>query len=143
MLRRAAEPKGLCADCAVTEWLQNTSPVNTLLAESQHGPRVLLVPELREQFTLIMEAAGSEMRPAEINWERVVRQWDLPFPGGRGRRRARPVPTPGHESRREPLGGAASHLPMTLTSFEQLDELSPGLGEALRGAIRGGREEEA
>lgn len=77
MLRRGKEPKGLCVNCAVHDWLRNTYPPNILLAQS--GPKVLLYSHIQEQFTGIMQAALADAQPDEINWELIVENWDLPF----------------------------------------------------------------
>lgn len=78
MLRLATEPKGLCANCAVTEWLivANRSGMIPEI-EPQH---FLAVP-VQEQFARLMRTAHADMNPAEINWKWVVDHWHLPFPG--------------------------------------------------------------
>lgn len=78
MLRRGKEPKGLCINCAVHDYLRNTYPINMQLAES--GPKALLLPHIQEQFTAIMRTAPSDAQPDEINWNLVVENWNLPFP---------------------------------------------------------------
>ncbi len=77
MLRRSKEPKGLCVNCAVHDWLRNTYPVNLLLAQS--GPKALALPHIREQFTGIMRTGFADAKPDEIDWDRIVENWDLPF----------------------------------------------------------------
>lgn len=78
MLRRSKEPKGLCVNCAVHDWLRNTYPPNILLAQS--GPNVLLLPHIQEQFADLMRVGFADAEPDEIDWERIVENWDLPFP---------------------------------------------------------------
>jgi len=77
MLRRSKEPKGLCVNCAVHDWLRNTYPPNIILAQS--GPRVLLFPHIQEQFAEIMRIRFADAKPDEIDWQRIVDNWDLPF----------------------------------------------------------------
>lgn len=77
MLRRGKEPKGLCVNCAVHDWLRNTYPPNILLAQS--GPKVLLHPHIQKEFTGIMRVGMADAKPDEINWEAIVENWDLPF----------------------------------------------------------------
>lgn len=77
MLRRSKEPKGLCINCAVHDWLRNTYPVNLILAGSK--PEVLRFEHIQQQFTNIMRAAGADANPDEINWEAIIANWDLPF----------------------------------------------------------------
>jgi hypothetical protein len=79
MLRRSTKPKGMCNNCAVTEFLANTYPPNMLIEESPHGPAILLFPQIQEQFVAIMKAGNADMDPAEINWQTVVDNWNLPL----------------------------------------------------------------
>jgi len=77
MLRRSKEPKGLCINCAVHDFLRNTYPVNLILAGSK--PEVLRFEHIQQQFTDIMRAAGADAEPDEIDWEAIIANWDLPF----------------------------------------------------------------
>lgn len=74
---RHSKGKGLCVNCAVHDWLRNTYPPNIILAQS--GPKVLLFPHIQEQFTEIMRTGFADAKPDEIDWERIVENWDLPF----------------------------------------------------------------
>lgn len=78
MLRRSKEPKGLCVNCAVHDWLRNTYPVNMILAGS--GPKILAYPDIQKQFTEIMRVGLADAQPDEINWNLIIEKWDLPFP---------------------------------------------------------------
>ena len=140
MLRRAKTPEGLCLACATHDWLRNTYPVNMLLAEG--GPSMLLNVSVREQFAVIMTAANSDARPEEIDWNRIVEFWDLPFPDPVKPSAANPMTqqeldeiaageTPAFGAR--PLSEPDPLVDQTtFTSFEQLDQLEPGLGSRLR-----------
>jgi len=75
---RFAEGPGLCCNCAVHDWLRNTYPPNIVLAQS--GPKVLLFRHVQEQFTEIMRTGFADAKPDEIDWDRIVENWDLPFP---------------------------------------------------------------
>jgi hypothetical protein len=77
MLKRAAGP-GLCVNCAAHDWLRNTYPVNLLLAQS--GPKSLAFPHIQEEFAGLMKMANSDAKPHEIDWQRIIDNWDLPFP---------------------------------------------------------------
>ncbi|MDD5327443.1 MAG: hypothetical protein PHY02_06470 [Phycisphaerae bacterium] len=77
MLRRSKKPKGLCVNCAVHDWLQNTYPVNMILAGS--GPKALVHPHIQKQFTEIMRVGLADAKPDEINWDLIIENWDLPF----------------------------------------------------------------
>lgn len=142
LLRHAAEPRGYCVDCAVTEFLKNTYPVNMIVEESEHGASMLLSSHVQEQFAEIMRAGLADAVPDEIDWERVVRNWDLPF-----ERSPRPSATnphtPTRRTRRKPaesdelqerLFADRSLQPgdLVIRSFEQLNELEPGLGDEFK-----------
>jgi len=74
---RFAEGPGLCVNCAVHDWLRNTYPPNILLAGS--GPKVLLFPHIQQQFTEIMRIGFADAKSDEIDWQRIVDNWELPF----------------------------------------------------------------
>ena len=76
MLRRSN--KGLCANCAVHDWLRNTYPCNILLAQS--GPESLRFTHIQKQFAEIMRVGFADAKPDEIDWQLIVENWDLPFP---------------------------------------------------------------
>ena len=78
LLRRSRDPKGLCVNCAVHDWLRNTYPVNMLLAKS--GPKSLVHPHIQEQFAGIMRLGMADAMPDEIDWGLIIENWDLPFP---------------------------------------------------------------
>lgn len=143
MLRRSKEPRGLCINCAVHDWLRNTYPPNILLAQS--GPKILLYPHIQKQFTEIMQVACADAQPDEINWEVIVGNWDLPFP-----HKIKPNATnPCSQSeldeiasgKRPGLGCAGPVTPdplggkMVIESFEELNLLEPGLGDELKKAL--------
>ena len=73
MLRHAAVPVGNCINCAVAEWF-----VVTGLRETT-DPKGLLLPHIQEQFAAIMKMSKADGKPAEINWKKVVANWNLPF----------------------------------------------------------------
>jgi len=108
-----------------------------LLAES--GLKILLYPWVREQFAAIMRAGSADAEADEINWNLIVENWDLPFPNKMKPSATNPCTQqeldeiaagkrPGLGKRRspkpDPLGGK-----MTITSFDELNLLSPGLGD--------------
>ena len=144
MLRRSGEPKGLCVNCAVHDWLRNTYPVNILLAQS--GPKALIHPHIREEFAGIMRAGMADAMPDEINWDLIIENWELPFPH-KVKSRAENLCSqkeldgikagthPGIGSpfipEPDPLGGKT-----TITSFEELNLLEPGLGDKFRKCLR-------
>ncbi len=83
MLRHADKPKGLCANCAVTQWF-----IVMGLAEMHPSlPKALELPHVQKQFAAVMASGGADMKPEEINWTKVVEHWTLPFPGVTARAR--------------------------------------------------------
>ena len=79
MLRHSKDPKGLCVNCAVHDWLRNTYPVNMILAGS--GPTILAYSHIQKQFTEIMRVGLADAQPDEISWDLIIENWDLPFKG--------------------------------------------------------------
>ena len=78
ILKRSASPKDYCAACAVHDWLRNTYPVNVLMARS--GPKALALPHIQQQIMGIAQHAGTDATPGDIDWERIIENWELPFP---------------------------------------------------------------
>ena len=149
MLRKSAVPTGLCATCAAHDWLRNTYPTNMILNESQHGPRILLSPSIREQFAEIMRGQNADAKPDEINWNLMIENWDLPWPHGAAKDNPlNPYSEKYAAHRREQIAKeramtdeerarqkAINELPMVLTSFEQLNVIDPGMGDRLKKAL--------
>lgn len=78
MLRRVDKPKGQCVNCAVREWFYIYQA-----AVPDLDPRELLIPAIREQFERVMVASRSGAHPTEIDWPKVVRDWNLPITGAK------------------------------------------------------------
>jgi len=74
LLKHATKPSGWCADCATTHFLQN-SPMGRLIDD----PQKLLSPHVRLQFAKVMLAGGADALPTELNWQRIVDNWNMPF----------------------------------------------------------------
>lgn len=72
--------QGLCADCAVTQFLLSIEILR--LGIERYGPEVLMNPGIQDQFVNVMCSGKSEMSPDEINWKRVIVNWNEPFPKG-------------------------------------------------------------
>lgn len=75
LLRASTVPHGHCLDCEVTAFLKVKSPMGQLIAE----PSMLLWEPAQRQFGEVMRAGSADARPEDINWQRVVDNWDLPF----------------------------------------------------------------
>lgn len=99
MLRAADKPSGYCVNCAVAEWFYVTGS-----REICPDPKGLLVPQIQEQFAKIMAASNADAKPPEINWTKVVANWDLPFRIGAKKTVdpvAHPLPPPIRRARRK------------------------------------------
>lgn len=142
---RFAEGPGLCVNCAVHDWLRNTYPPNILLAHS--GPKVLLFTHIQEQFAEIMRIGFADAKPDEIDWNRIVENWDLPFPHKMKKGPMNPCSQKELDEiasgKRTGLGlmNTPDHKPLSeiktvITSFEEMNELEPELGDEMRRCLR-------
>jgi len=78
ILKRGKQPEGLCINCAVHDYLRNTYPVNMILA-GMRSPECLLLPHMHKEFAGILQSGFSDAKPEEINWRKIIDNWDLPF----------------------------------------------------------------
>ena len=149
LLRRSKMTKGFCVNCAVHNFLKNTYPPNIQLAES--GPEILLIPHIQKLFADIMKSGFADANPDEIDWQRIVDNWELPF-----RKKVKPSamnpcsqaeldaikagthPGHGEHRTRASVGGALKARKELNMSFEGLNELSPGLGDDLKNSLQKG-----
>lgn len=141
MLRLAQGP-GLCVNCAVHDFLRNTYPPNILLAQS--GPRALLAAPIQRQFAEIMRLGFADAKPDEIDWQRIVDNWDLPFP--HKMKRGNPMNPVSQEELDEIASGKRPALginalgindhDLTITSVNRLNNLSPGMGDDLKNIFK-------
>jgi len=93
-----------CVDCAVTDFFKNRSPLAELLSMNPLGTKMLLDPRVQKQFAGLMQAGNADAKPEEINWQRVVENWDLPFPTKR--RKARKKGQADRSHSRQPAGSS-------------------------------------
>lgn len=75
LLRRSNQ--GYCADCALTEFLKRTEPLGMLI--EQQGTTVLRNPNIRLQIAKLLIVGKSDADINEIDMERVIDNWNLPF----------------------------------------------------------------
>ena len=87
-LRLAGHPHGYCVNCGVAELMWVTG-----LREQHPDPAVLRFQPVQAQFAKVMASGMTDASPSEIDWEAVIRRWDLPFRVGR--RMVDPVKHPG------------------------------------------------
>ncbi|MBA7676117.1 hypothetical protein ES703_84358 [subsurface metagenome] len=145
LLRRSKVPKGFCVNCAVHNFLRNTYPPNIQLAES--GPEILLIPHIQTVFADIMKAGFADANPDEIDWQRIVDNWELPFPTKLKTSGMNPCSQKELDEvaagTRSGLGAVTEDSPLVknrgvIKSFEELNELEPGLGDDLRDCLQKG-----
>lgn len=75
----------LCADCAATAFIKG---VETLMwGIEKNGVQMLLNPAIQQGFAEVMRVGRADATPQEIDWQRVVDNWELPIPRQSGRRR--------------------------------------------------------
>jgi hypothetical protein len=83
LLRHAKVPRGLCANCALTQFLLTTEPISNLIKAQ---PEVLRLPHVQAQVKAVLVANQADASPDEISWERIIANWHLPV-AAIGRRR--------------------------------------------------------
>ena len=86
MLRfAAATTPGRCLECAIREWFYMMNENHWL---PDFEPEELRHPWIREQFANIMRAFITDSVASEIDWPKVIENWNLPLPSAkRGKRK--------------------------------------------------------
>ncbi len=85
LLQLSEGPKGLCVNCAVTQFFKDEKygvSLEQLLRGTEvekDVTRALLLPHIQEQFTAILRVGCAQVVPEQIDWLEVVANWDLPF----------------------------------------------------------------
>jgi len=74
--RLAKVPKGVCANCVMTQFLYNTYPINMQIDEA--GPELLLNPLIRDAFLASGLLGHCDLNIDEIDWAELVKNWNLP-----------------------------------------------------------------
>lgn len=85
LLRHSTVASGYCPDCAVADFLQNQSQLAQLMEINPVGKQMLLDPRVQQQFAGLLTTGQADAAPAEINWQRVYDNWELPFKGKKRR----------------------------------------------------------
>lgn len=102
-------------------------------------------PHVQEQFAGIMRVGLSDAIPDEISWDLIIENWDLPFAKDVKPSNTNPC-SQGElfaiaEGTRPGLGEIDYSKRQTIcdhtciTSFEQMNEISPGLGDEFKGLL--------
>lgn len=86
LLRRTTAPDGLCATCALAAFLLSATPIAAAI--EVRGPAMLLDTRVRLQIWRLLSVGRADAQPGEIDWERLVAEWALPFPKRRKSRRS-------------------------------------------------------
>lgn len=75
----------MCPDCAATAFIKG---VETLMwGIEKHGVEMLLNPVIQQGFAEVMKAGQADATPQEIDWQRVVENWELPIPKEKRRKK--------------------------------------------------------
>lgn len=74
-----ADGVGYCAACAITEYLKTELDVSYLLPPGVTVCEALRAPHVQQQFQRLFEVGRADISESQINWERVIANWDLPF----------------------------------------------------------------
>jgi hypothetical protein len=92
ILRAATTPHGVCPACHVTAFLQDPMyPFREFIERDNFAQ--LRDPRIQDEFTKLAIAGNADVPTAQIDWERVIQNWDLPHPSGtygKGKRARRP-----------------------------------------------------
>ena len=83
-----ARERGLCADCAATAFLKGTPTL--MYGIEANGVKMLLDPRIQKGFGEVMVIGKADAKPGEVNWQRVVDNWELPLPKRKRSRRSGP-----------------------------------------------------
>jgi hypothetical protein len=66
--------KGMCLECTAT------SVFLSLPAAGMFPKEAMLLPHIQEQFAAVLRVGQADAQAYEVDWQRVVENWDLPFP---------------------------------------------------------------
>jgi hypothetical protein len=87
MMRLSEIPQGVCATCAFRGWLAVQAARGDGIGA--WTPEMFLRPEIQRIAQNLFRASGSVCDVREIDWERLVVQWDLPLSEPRKRKRGK------------------------------------------------------
>jgi hypothetical protein len=71
---------GVCPSCHITAFLQDPHFPFAGLLRARPIAETLRWPALQQQMARIVAAADADIPASQIDWERVIAQWDLPRP---------------------------------------------------------------
>lgn len=65
---------GMCLECAATSVLLSLPSAGMCPKEA------MLAPHVQAQFEAVLRVGNADPEAYQLNWNRVVENWDLPFP---------------------------------------------------------------
>jgi hypothetical protein len=68
---------GMCANCTATAFLKSTPAI--MAGIQAHGTAILLSPYSQAGFAAMLVAGNADATSDEIDWSRVVDNWELPM----------------------------------------------------------------
>ena len=66
--------KGMCLECTVTSIMLGLPSAGMFPKEA------MLLPHIQDQFAAVLRAGDADPEAHAIDWQRVVDNWELPFP---------------------------------------------------------------
>src|SRR4051812_30690884 len=82
-IRKARVAKGCCGNCAITQYIK-TGPLMDVIPGGHNSVpgfdigQVLRMPHVQQQFAAVFRAGHISDIAAEVDWEQVIDNWDLP-----------------------------------------------------------------
>lgn len=80
LLRAATDALGVCPACHITAFLQDKQFPFREFIEARGVDVVLRDPRVQQQIAEVVAAANADVPASQIDWERVITNWDLPHP---------------------------------------------------------------
>jgi len=65
---------GMCLECTVTSVLMGLPSAGMFPKEA------MLMPHIQQQFAAVLRVGGADPEAYELDWQRLVDNWELPFP---------------------------------------------------------------
>lgn len=78
LIRKSTAPKGLCVDCAITCFIK--TGLMSAIPPAYPISGILGMEHIQQQFAAVFVAAKCPGVAAEINWDRVIANWELGLP---------------------------------------------------------------
>src|SRR5216117_3475392 len=77
---RLANIGGTCANCALTEFLNGeVVDISALLPPGALVKEALRLGHVQRSILRVMAVGQTGLKPEEVDWELVIRNWDLPI----------------------------------------------------------------